>query len=104
MDVAEFRLQRLEAEYQAVIAAGEKRPAEEPGYVAIPDSDSDSFSEPVPVSTPEVIATAPSPLSESEVTLIKTQMAAVRLKYTPSWAHAVSDEALLQMCRKASSD
>lgn len=113
MDIAEFRLQRLEAEYQAVIDAGNR--GDQNSYQPVVDDGSDddvSNSGDAQVSTPELhvedssspaptsLPRADPPLSGDQILSIKAHMQSISLKHTPSWAHAISDEALLRMCRK----
>ena len=99
MNIVDFKLSRMEADYAATIAAGERASQHED---VLPESDDDI--EYLRIDTPAVdkmiipvgFSARPesSPLTTEQVTQIKQHMSTIKLKYQPNWAKSVSDDQL----------
>lgn len=110
----QHRLDRMEADYAATIAAGERANSsrlEDSGealFEPLVDSPDEPDDHHANLSTPECIPAEftrnSPPLSEEEIASIKSHMASIRPSHCPSWAAGVSDEQLLGLLRKLSSE
>jgi hypothetical protein len=107
-DISDIRLQRLDAEYDAVIAASRQGPTRL-SYERIDVLDDScnyaeehrSFDEPS-TTTPSIEIWNDAPLTDHDVSQIKSHMSSIHLKHKPRWAGFLTDEKLVQMCQRMS--
>jgi hypothetical protein len=110
MDLADYKLKRLDLEYAECIAAGERAAAtRNSDYASIRDACSDEGYEPLTmddsrdeeattIDTPALpshthsSSIEPMPLTPEEVERIKSHMSSIQLKHKPDWASSLTDE------------
>ena len=126
MDLYEYRLRRLDADYAETIAAGERADrarseaaerahtyqpllvGEDDTYFAAPietpDLENATVAEGTPTVAIEPVESQPReplpPLTSEEVNRIKGHMSTIKLKHEPAWAKALSDDQLVSMLRR----
>lgn len=98
MDIVERRLRQLDADYEATIAAGTRREPQERYELVTPEVDSESLQLELEFSGPKIdsVTFAPRPesppLTEDQVSQIKTHMSSFKLCHNPEWAAELSDD------------
>jgi hypothetical protein len=107
-DVSDIRLKRLDAEYAAVIAASGQG-STGLSYERIDviddscnDSEEHSSSDQPSTTTPSIEIWNDAPLTDHEVSQIKSHMSSIHIKHKPRWAGFLTDEKLVQMCQRMS--
>lgn len=122
MDLFEARLRRIEADYDATIAAGERAAQRRMIEAAVAEhrtqyqvlSDHPDDTETCGIDTPSicdealeqssvikpVVPRVVEPMTEDEIKRVKLQMASIKLKHQPSWASNLSDDQLIAIMRR----
>lgn len=109
-DISDIRLKRLDAEYDAVIAAGRQR-STGLSYERIDviddrcnDTEKHPSSDELTTTTPSIDIWNDAPLTDLDVSQIKSHMSSIHLKHKPRWAGFLTDEKLVQMCQRMSQE